>query len=121
VPGTGAVLHAHGAHATALSLRCGARLAFDDFEGAYYFPEGVPVVEVPVEGYRELAPGRVAAALREAPACLMRGHGIYARGETLERAYKWVCTVESAATVTWLARALDAAPRGGTPPSSGRP
>lgn len=111
VPGTGAVLHAHGVHATALSLSCGARLVFDDFEGAYYFPEGVPVVEVPLAGYRELAPPRIAAALREAPACLMRGHGIYARGETLERAYKWVCSVESAATVTWLARALGSAAR----------
>lgn len=111
VPEAGAVLHAHGPHAIALSLGCGPRLAFDDFEGAWYFPEGVPVADVNAARYREEAPARIAAALRAAEACLMRGHGIYARGASLERAYKWVCTVESAATVTWLARALGGAGR----------
>jgi len=120
-PGTGAVLHGHGPHATALSMGCGARLHLADFEGAYYFREGVPVVDVALEGYREQAPRRVAEALRAEVACLMRGHGIYARGETLERAYKWVCTVESAARVTWLSRALRGPRPGGTPPGRGRP
>ncbi|MGD9292724.1 MAG: class II aldolase/adducin family protein [Gammaproteobacteria bacterium] len=34
----------------------------------------------------------------------MRGHGVYARGRSLDQAYKWTCSLESSARIAWLTR-----------------
>ncbi len=33
---------------------------------------------------------------------IVRGHGIYARGENLDQAYKWCASLESSARIAWL-------------------
>jgi L-fuculose-phosphate aldolase len=35
---------------------------------------------------------------------IVRGHGVYAAGETLERAYKWTCSLELSAKTAVIAR-----------------
>lgn len=102
VPEARAVLHSHAPHAIALTLDAD-EFAPEDFEGQYYFGS-VPVLGIPYDQYLQRAPQEVAAALTDSPVCIVRGHGVYARGETLDRAYKWTCSLESSARISWLRR-----------------
>ena len=83
-PATGAVIHSHCPYATALTMD-GEAFIPPDFEGQLYFPV-VPVITVPYTSYFEEAAPRVAEILTEHPVCIVRGHGVYARGETLNQA-----------------------------------
>jgi len=74
-----------------------------DFEGRYYF-ERVPVLTIPHESYVRESPAAVSAALLDHRIAIVRGHGVYARGETIDQAYKWTCSLESSARIAWLAR-----------------
>lgn len=104
-PEAGAVLHAHCPHAIALTLN-GRPFVPVDQEGRFYFGE-VPVVSL--EGcdywkaHRDQAPTRIARVLASHPACILRGHGVYARGESLDEAYKWLCSLEHSGRIAWLA------------------
>lgn len=99
----GAILHSHGPHAIALSLS-GEDFEPVDFEGRVLFRR-VPVIDIAYADHVAESPARVARALSEYPAAIVRGHGIYARGETIEQAYRWNCSVEASARIAWLARA----------------
>jgi len=105
VPGTTAMIHSHGPHAIAMTLT-GDVFAPIDFEGQYYFGT-VPVLDIPFERYVSDSPDRVAQALADSSVAIVRGHGIYARGATLDEAYKWTCSLESSARIGWLRRVLD--------------
>ncbi|MGD8498829.1 MAG: class II aldolase/adducin family protein [Chromatiales bacterium] len=96
------VLHSHGPHSVALSLS-GADFEPVDFEGQYYFPR-VPVLEVPYERYFVDSPERVAEALTRYPVVIVRGHGVYAWGDSIDQAYKWSCSLELSAKTAWIAR-----------------
>lgn len=100
-PRASAVLHGHGVHATALTLD-GRDFEPVDLEGWYYFGERVPVIDLPYDEYFSRSPALVAAALAEHRVTIVRGHGLYAWGETLDLAYKWLCSLELAATVKYL-------------------
>ncbi len=100
-PGATAVLHSHGVHTLALTLP-GGDFRPVDFEGQYYFPT-VPVIDIPYADYVDTAPDAVSAALASHRVAVVRGHGIYARGATLDEAYKWTCSLEHSARIAWLA------------------
>jgi L-fuculose-phosphate aldolase len=87
-----AVLHAHPRHAIALSLTLDA-IEPADAEGKLRLGS-VPVVEAEA----------VAAALRDAPVVVARGHGSYARGADLWEALQWTSVLEESAQVLWLLR-----------------
>lgn len=97
---TQAVFHSHGPHAIALTMN-GECFVPVDFEGQYYFPS-VPVVTVQYERYTELSPNLVAAELAEHKVAIVRGHGVYSCGETINLAYKWSCSVELSAKIAML-------------------
>ncbi len=97
-----AVLHSHGPHTVAITLD-GADFEPVDFEGQYYFPR-VPVVTIPYARYLDEAPERVSEMLEDHRIMVVRGHGVYACGETLNLAYKWTCSLELSARTTLLAR-----------------
>jgi L-fuculose-phosphate aldolase len=101
-PGARAVLHSHGAYTVAITLG-GEDFVPPDFEGRHYFGR-VPVLDVPYAEYWTQAPARVAQALASSPVAVVRGHGVYARGETLELAYKWTCSLELSAKTAVIAR-----------------
>jgi L-fuculose-phosphate aldolase len=107
-PAARAVLHSHGPHAVALTLD-GRDFAPVDFEGRYYFPK-VPVIDAPYADYVARSPALVSAALAAHPVCVYRGHGVYAWGETLDKAYKWSASFEASARIAWLARVAGVAP-----------
>jgi L-fuculose-phosphate aldolase len=96
-----AVVHSHCPHAVALTLS-GENFVPPDFEGQLYFPT-VPVISVSYEVYFEQAAARVAEVLQDSPICIVRGHGVYAWGETLNLAYKWSCSLELSARTAFIA------------------
>ncbi len=81
-----------------------------DQEGRFYFGE-VPMVTLEGPDYwkahREQAPTRIARVLASHPACILRGHGVYARGKGLDEAYKWLCSLEHSARIAFLAMLSD--------------
>jgi len=101
-PSATAIVHSHCPHAVALTLS-GEDFVPPDFEGQLYFPV-VPVISVPYDVYFEQAAGQVAQALLDSPVCIVRGHGVYAWGETLNLAYKWTCSLEMSAKTAFIAR-----------------
>lgn len=102
VPDATAIIHSHGPHSIAVTLD-GHDFLPPDFEGQYYFGQ-VPVLSLPYREYLERSPQEVAAALTDAPVVILRGHGVYARGKTLDEAYKWIDSLESSSRVAWLHR-----------------
>jgi L-fuculose-phosphate aldolase len=111
-PLAGAVLHSHGPHTVALTMD-GRDFVPPDLEGRLYFPR-VPVIDIPYQDFFARSPALVAEALKDYPVAVVRGHGVYAWGETLERAYKWTCSLELSAHTALLARMA-----GTLPPSAG--
>jgi molybdopterin-guanine dinucleotide biosynthesis protein MobB len=101
-PQARALLHSHGAYSVAVSL-AGQDFEPVDFEGRCYF-ERVPVIAIDYDRYAAEAPVRVAEILARYPVTLVRGHGVYAWGENLDRAYKWSCSLELSAKTYVVAR-----------------
>ncbi len=101
-PRARALLHSHGAYSVGVSLG-GQDFEPVDFEGRYYF-ERVPVIPIDYDRYVAEAPARVAEALARHPIAIVRGHGVYAWGETLDQAYKWTCSLELSAKTYVIAR-----------------
>jgi len=101
-PGARAMLHSHGAYSVGVSFG-GQDFHPADFEGRYYF-ETVPVLSIDYDRYVDEAPAKVAEALANYPVAIVRGHGVYAWGETLDRAYKWTGSLELSAKTYVIAR-----------------
>ncbi len=101
-PDARAVLHSHGAYSVGISF-AGQDFHPADFEGGYYF-ETVPVLSIDYADYIEKAPAAVAETLAQFPVAIVRGHGVYAWGATLDRAYKWTCSLELSAKTYVIAR-----------------
>ncbi|HNW33359.1 MAG TPA: class II aldolase/adducin family protein [Candidatus Ozemobacteraceae bacterium] len=100
--GANAIVHAHTPHAIALAFLYD-RLTPCDSEGGYYFPEGVPVLEVK----NAIASHEVAAAivplLKLVPIVVVRGHGTFAIGADLEEAFHWTSSFDHSAHILLLA------------------
>lgn len=101
-PQAGALLHSHGAYSVAVSLG-GQDFIPVDFEGRYYF-ERIPVIAIDHGRYLAEAPERVAQTLARHDVAMVRGHGVYAWGKTLDSAYKWTCSLELSAKTYLIAR-----------------
>jgi L-fuculose-phosphate aldolase len=94
----GAVIHAHPAHAVALSLVMGSIEPLD-VEGAVLLKE-IPVLAP--EAMTDEAP----QLLQTRPAVMARGHGCYVTGRTLEEALAYTTALALSAETTWLALRL---------------
>lgn len=101
-PNAMAVLHSHNPYTVALTLN-GENFVPADFEGFYYFGT-VPVINVDFENYVEEAPEKIASLLTNHRIAVVRGHGVYSSAESLNLAYKWVCSLEQSAKTVYLAR-----------------
>jgi L-fuculose-phosphate aldolase len=103
-PAVTAVLHSHGPYTVAATLN-GETFSPVDFEGQLYFPQ-VPVITIPYADYVAQAPAAVAAMLQSHRITVVRGHGVYAAGETLNLAYKWTCSLELSTKTAFIARQM---------------
>lgn len=103
-----AVFHGHGRFSIVESLRSAEeRIIPADSESAYYLRE-IPIIEGE-SGTEEL--GHAAAeALHEHRGALIRGHGMVARGHSVEEAYAMLAVIEQACHIRYhlaLAQALN--------------
>lgn len=103
-PQANAVIHSHGAYSVAVTLN-GQDFIPVDFEGQFYFPT-VPVISIDYDRYVQTAPLLVAEKLAQYPVTIVRGHGVYAQAESLNRAYKWTCSLELSAKTFFIAQQL---------------
>lgn len=98
-----AIVHAHSPHIVAFSLSGkhieNGRLMLEDAEGRYYYPDGVVVVEAKNAIASEEVAELVIPAFKVAPIVIVKGHGTFAIGETLEEAYHWTSGLEHSARI----------------------
>ena len=90
-----AIVHAHPPYSVALSLSCDTIIPADS-EGKMLLPE-IPVVDGE-PGTDELAEN-IAAALVTSPLVIARGHGTFARADSLINAYILTAVAEHAARI----------------------
>jgi L-fuculose-phosphate aldolase len=100
-----AMAHAHPRTAIALSL-CRDEIIPIDNEGSYLLKK-VPVVEAEMaSGSRKMA-DTIAEALAEYKIIMLRGHGSFAIGQTLEEAFHWTSTLEECSQIILAAKLID--------------
>ena len=99
-----AVVHSHPRTAIVLSMSRDAIVPIDN-EGSYILHK-VPVLAAKqASGSQEMA-DLVAGALKEYKIMMVRGHGSFARGETIEEAYCWTSALEEASDIILEAHLL---------------
>lgn len=94
-----AVIHTHSPYAVATSILEEGPFEPMDGEGAKFLGT-VPIIEGEM-GSSELA-RNASNALKGSRACIVRGHGVFAVGRTLEEAYVVACMVEHSAMIRRL-------------------
>jgi L-fuculose-phosphate aldolase len=99
-----AIAHGHALAATAVGWLAD-RINPVDVEGAYYFGH-IPVVEHnPATAVPELGEA-LGAVLADHPVVVLRGHGVFAVGESLEQAAQRITSVNDSAELIIKARHL---------------
>jgi L-fuculose-phosphate aldolase len=100
-----AVVHCHPRTAIAFSLSRDEIVPIDN--EASYLLKKVPVVtEEFASGTPEMA-HKVADALQQYKIIMLRGHGSFATGQTLEEAFHWSSTLEEACQIALWARLIN--------------
>ena len=97
-----AIVHAHPPHAVALSLVTDEIIP-EDSEGKMLCPK-IPVV-LGTPGSQELA-DNVARVLVPSKLVVVRGHGTFAAGMTLDEAFVYTSLAEHSCRILWLKRNL---------------
>jgi L-fuculose-phosphate aldolase len=94
-----AIIHAHPPYATLLSM-LQDEITPVDVEGKYMFTK-IPVV-TPVKAIGSDESARlVSEQLKNFKIVLVRGHGSFARGDTLEEAFMYTSSLESSSFYLW--------------------
>jgi L-fuculose-phosphate aldolase len=100
-----AIVHAHPRTAVALSLSRDEIVPIDN-EGSYLLHK-VPVVAAEfASGSAEMVE-RVPVALQEYKIVMLRGHGCFSIGQTLEEAFQWASCLEESCQIILAAKAID--------------
>jgi len=100
-----AIIHAHPRTAIALSLSRDEIVPIDN-EGSYLLHR-VPVIAAEfASGSGELEK-KIPPALREYKIVMLRGHGCFAIGQTLDEAFQWVSCLEESCQIILAAKAID--------------
>lgn len=113
-----AILHAHPAHALALSM-LEDEMILVELEASYLLKR-IPVLKFRgTDHYNETARAAIPQALRNHLIVMVRGHGSYSVGGTLEDAYRWTSTLEENCRIVYLMGSFR--PRSETAPPIPRP
>lgn len=100
-----AIVHAHPRVAIALSLMRDEIVPIDN-EGSYLLHK-VPVITAEfTSGSAEMVE-KLPAALREYKIVMLRGHGCFSIGQTLDEAFQWVSCLEEACEIIMAAKTID--------------
>jgi len=100
-----AIVHAHPRIAIALTLSRDEIVPIDN-EGSYLLHK-VPVVAAEfASGSAEMVE-RLPAALQEYKIAMLRGHGCFAIGQTLDEAFQWASCLEESCQIIVAAKTID--------------
>jgi len=100
-----AAVHAHPRVAIALSLMREEIVPIDN-EGSYLLHK-VPVIAAEfASGSAEMVE-KLPAALREYKIVMLRGHGCFSTGQTLDEAFQWVSCLEESCEIILAAKTID--------------
>ena len=100
-----AIVHAHPRVAIALTLSRDEIVPIDN-EGSYLLHK-VPVVAAEfASGSTEMVE-RLPAALQEYKIAMLRGHGCFAIGQTLDEAFQWASCLEESCQIIVAAKTID--------------
>ena len=69
------------------------------------------MITIPYDQYVELAPAAVADSLSNNKICVVRCHGVYAQGTSINLAYKWSCSLELSAKTYFIAKQAGTIPK----------
>lgn len=99
-----AVIHSHPKYAVALSLVQDEIIPID-VEGSYFFKK-IPVLEFEyASGSEELKEG-VSSALKDYKVVVVKGHGAFSRGNTLEECFFYLTSLEDISRIIFLIKAM---------------
>jgi L-fuculose-phosphate aldolase len=100
-----AIVHCHPRTAIAFSLSRDELVPIDN--EASYLLKKIPVVtEEFASGTPEMA-NKVARALQDYKIIMLRGHGSFATGQTLDEAFHWSSTLEESCQIELAAKLID--------------
>lgn len=102
--GSLAIVHAHPVYAISLSLLLEEIIPIDA-EGTYLL-DRIPVLEAKVSIGSPEVEEKLPALLQNHKIALVRGHGSFTIGDTLEEAYHWTSCLESICRIIYLTRTL---------------
>jgi len=102
--GARSVIHAHPIYAIALSL-VSDEIVPVDVEGSFYLPR-IPVLSFTRASASQEMEDALPRALRKSRAVMVRGHGSFAVGRTLEEALQLTSVLESNAEIMYRVMAL---------------
>ena len=100
-----AVVHAHPRTAIALSLSRDEIVPIDN--EASYLLHKVPVITAEFASGSSEMVEKLPAALQEYKIVMLRGHGCFAIGQTLDEAFQWVSCLEEACQIILAAKTID--------------
>jgi L-fuculose-phosphate aldolase len=100
-----AVVHAHPRTAVALSLSRDEIVPIDN-EGSYLLKK-VPVVAVEMASGSPQMAQTIAEALKAYKIVMLRGHGSFAIGQTLDEAFQWTSALEECCQIILATRLID--------------
>jgi L-fuculose-phosphate aldolase len=95
-----AVIHAHCPYLTVLSM-VEDEITCIDAEGIFMYKK-IPVIECDVPAGASEAAEKVPPVLKNYPCCVVRSHGVFAKGATLEDALQNVTGPEQSAQLRYL-------------------
>jgi L-fuculose-phosphate aldolase len=99
------IVHCHPRTAIAFSLSRDEIVPIDN-EAAYLLKKIPVVTEEFASGTPEMA-NKVSAALQNYKIIMLRGHGSFATGQTLEEAFLWTSILEEACQIMLYAKLID--------------
>src|SRR5512139_745284 len=100
-----AICHCHPRTAVAFSLSRDELVPIDN-EASYLLKKVPIVMEEFASGTPQMA-NKVAEALKNYKIIMLRGHGSFATGQTLDEAFFWSSTLEEACQIMLFARQID--------------
>ena len=100
-----AVVHAHARRAVAFSLSRDEIVPVDN-EGSYLLKK-IPVIEEEFASGTPQMAQKVATALQSYKVVVLRGHGSFAIGQTLDEAFQWTDALEEACEIMMHAMAIN--------------
>ncbi|RLF47523.1 MAG: fuculose phosphate aldolase [Thermoplasmata archaeon] len=95
-----AIIHTHTPYATVLSMIYDEILPLDE-EGRYIVGR-IPVIVVERSIGSEVAAKKLGLVLKDAKCAVIRSHGIFAKGNSLEDAYRTVSSAEASCRIMYL-------------------